>query len=188
MTNSPCTPENQALADAYQTMRGNLLGWMASKVNNPADAEDLLQEVFKKALIANSQNATPNSMNAWLFTIARNTVIDFYRSQRTTAELPEDLQSEVDDHKAHQLLSYCLLPMVNQLPPIYRDALIAVDFEQHTMQSLADAEGVSLSAIKSRVSRGRKLLQKSLVTCCHIESSKTGIVEEFNLKQHSNGC
>ena len=50
MTNSPCTPENQALADAYQAMRGNLLGWMASKVNNPADAEDLLQEVMHKAV------------------------------------------------------------------------------------------------------------------------------------------
>ena len=187
MTNSPCTPENQALADAYQAMRGNLLGWMASKVNNPADAEDLLQEVFKKALIAGNKNTTPDNMNAWLFTIARNTVIDFYRSRRAMSELPEDLQSDAEDHKAHQLLSYCLLPMVNQLPPIYRDALIAVDFEQQTMQSLADAEGVSLSAIKSRVSRGRKLLQKSLVTCCHIESSKAGIVEEFSLKNYSAG-
>ena len=188
MTHSSTTPEIQALADIYQATRGNLLGWLASKVNDPADAEDLLQEVFKKALIASSKNTTPNNMNAWLFTIARNTVIDFYRSRRTMSELPEDLQSEVENHEAHQLLSICLLPMVNQLPPIYRDALIAVDFEQHTMQSLADAEGVSVSAIKSRVSRGRKMLQKLLVTCCHIESSKTGIVEEFSLKQRSSEC
>lgn len=182
------TPDKHALGDAYQALHGSLLGWLIAKVDDHTIAEDLLHDVFRKALIASEKKELPESINAWLFTITRNTVIDYYRSKRPMLELPEDLQSEDDQDDASQQLSLCLLPMVKQLPAIYRDALIAVDFEACPQQVLADEEGVSLSAIKSRVSRGRQLLRKSLVACCHIETSGSGDVEDFYQKSPACGC
>lgn len=180
---SPTTPDKQALGDAYQSLRDRLLGWLVVKVNDHAVAEDLLHDVFKKALIASEQKGLPENIDAWLFTITRNTVIDFYRAKRPMDELPDDLQSDDEDSHAHQLFALCMLPMVNQLPEIYRDAIIAVDFEGNNLQRVADAQEVSLSAIKSRVSRGRLLLKNLLLDCCEIETLSSGEVVNF----HHNG-
>lgn len=182
------TPDKHALGDAYQALHSSLLGWLIAKVDDRSIAEDLLHDVFRKALVASDQKSPPENINAWLFTITRNTVIDYYRSKRLMLELPEDLQSDDGQYNAHQQLSVCLLPMVKQLPAIYRDVLIAVDFEGGTQQAVADEEGVSLSAIKSWVSRGRQLLRKSLVACCHIETSGSGNIDDFYQKSPSCGC
>ncbi|CAA6808548.1 MAG: RNA polymerase sigma factor [uncultured Thiotrichaceae bacterium] len=182
------TPDKQALGDAYQALHSSLLGWLIAKVNDRSVAEDLLHDVFRKALMASDQKAPPANINAWLFTITRNTVIDYYRSKRPMLELPEELQFNDEQNNVHQQLSVCLLPMVERLPAIYRDVLIAVVFEGHTQQVAADEEGVSLSAIKSRVSRGRQLLRKSLVACCDIETSGSGDVEDFYQKFPSCDC
>ncbi len=59
--------------------------------------------------------------------------------------------------------------LIEQLAPIYRDTLIATDIQGATMQSLAESQCVSVSAIKSRAVRARAMLKKTLLACCHIE-------------------
>lgn len=179
------TEPTQTLAKAYQELHANLLGWLRYKVGDEATAEDLLQEVFSKALVASSKNGLPVNPSAWLHTIARNTVVDFYRAKRPMLELSEDLQAEADEPASASLqLSQCLLPLVEQLPDIYRDTLLATDFEGYNLQALADAWGISLSAVKSRASRGRKLLRERLLDCCVLELSHSGSVIDFH--QRSN--
>jgi RNA polymerase sigma-70 factor (ECF subfamily) len=85
-------------------------------------------------------------------------------------------------------LSQCLLPLVKQLPNIYRDTLLAADFEGQHLQALADASGISLSAVESRVSRGRKLLRQCLLVCCQVELSFAGSVIDFHQKDSSILC
>lgn len=182
MTSSTAS-DKKALGDAYQSLRGHLLGWLVTKVNDHDIAEDLLHDVFRKALVSSEQKGLPENIDAWLYTITRNIVIDFYRAKRPMDELPEDLQSDDKDYHTHQLFALCMLPMVNQLPDIYRNAIIAVDFEGNNLQSVAHAQGVSLSAIKNRVSRGRVLLKNLLVDCCEIEASPSGEVINFHHKR-----
>jgi len=74
----------------------------------------------------------------------------------------------------------CLRPLVQRLPPIYRDTLLAAEFDGRPLRALAEAEGVSLSAIKSRASRGRRLLQDELVACCSVTLSKSGAVLDYD--------
>jgi len=180
--------EQQSLGEAYQALRDRLLTWLTSKVDNRAIAEDLLHDVFQKALIANQKHTPPQNINAWLFTISRNTLIDYYRSQRSMLALPDDLSLEEETDNASQQLAPCLLPMVKQLPTIYQEALIAVDFEGNTLQSVAAQQGLSLSAIKSRVSRARRLLRQSVLSCCHIDLSRSGSVEDFYQKSPACNC
>ena len=66
-------------------------------------------------------------------------------------------------------LASCMRPLAEQLPPKYRDTLLATDFEHRPMKDLADREGLSLSAVKSRAARARALLRSQLTRCCQIE-------------------
>lgn len=138
----------EALDLPYRTLRTTLLSYLRKQVKDASVAEDLLQEVFLKALAASRHGEAPKKLTAWLYAIARNVVIDFYRAQRPTASLPDDLAAEAEgDDLALQSLSECLLPFTRQLPAIYRDTLLATDFQGQTMQSLASAWSTSLSAV-----------------------------------------
>jgi RNA polymerase sigma-70 factor (ECF subfamily) len=86
----------------------------------------------------------------------------------------------------HQELSLCLRPFIEKLAPLYRDTLIATEFRGATMRSLAEAQGVSVSAIKSRAARARAMLRDALLACCSVEI-EDGLVSDFR-KIDSTGC
>ena len=145
----------------YQSLRRSMLSYLRKHIADPVVAEDLLQEIFLKALVADKRSHAPRNIAAWLYTIARNTVIDFYRAKRPMSELPDDLVSgDSEDNLTEQSLAECVRPMLEQLPTIYRDTLLATDVDGKTMQWLAGEWHVSVSAVKSRASRGRKMLKE----------------------------
>lgn len=160
------------LGGQYRELRGVLLAFLRRQVGDAATAEDLLHDVMLKAIVAGQQERTEavaarRNPAGWLYTIARNAAIDHLRARRPTAPLPEELAApEHEDDAVPEALLQCVRRMAEHLPPLYRDTLRAADFDGRTLQSLADAEGVSLSAIKSRASRGRRLLQAELLCCC----------------------
>ena len=189
--------ESVDLTLPYQALRRTMLSYLRKHVTDPAVAEDLLHEVFIKALIADSistkqgdvpKNVTRNAQ-AWLYTIARNTVIDFYRAKRPMDELPDDLVAgDAGGNLAEQALAECIRPLIELLPAIYRDTLLATTFYAKTMHSLADELNVSISAVKSRSSRGRKMLKQKLLACCSVDLSSTGEVLDFHPLTLGAGC
>ena len=186
-TVTPALPQD--VATAYQALRRALLGFLKKKVRDDSVAEDLLHEVFLKALGAIERGDSPANLTGWLYAIARNSVIDYYRAKRPTDPLPKELVSPgSDENLVEQDLARCLKPMTESLPPLYRNTLLATDFEGHTMQAIADRENVSLSAIKSRASRGRQLLKQSLLTCCQVDVSGSGQVLDFHSTEESPSC
>ena len=185
---NPPTPQHD-LATQYQVLRRGLLSYLRKQVTDPAVAEDLLHEIFLKALAANQQGTSATNLSAWLYTIARNTVIDFYRAKRPMAELPENLaEADPADNLSEQALAECLRPLIEQLPRLYRDTLLAADLQHKTLQSLATELNVSLSALKSRASRGRKMLKEKLLACCAVEVSTAGQVVDFHPRQPNSIC
>ena len=184
MTHQTLTATNDQtmeLSEAYRALRQTLLGFLRKKVSDPAVAEDLLHEVFLKALTALERGNAPSNMTGWLYTIARNGVVDYYRSKRPTEALPEELATvEADDDLAEQRLALCLKPFTEELPSLYRETLLATDFEGRTLQDLATQWDVSVSAVKSRASRGRKLLKQRVLECCKVEVSNNGHVLDYH--------
>ena len=83
------TEEREALYTAYsEKVRGYVFG----KVANRHDAEDLVSDVFLKAYEKYPTfDADRASVSTWLYTITRNTVIDYFRTHRPGVELPDDL-------------------------------------------------------------------------------------------------
>lgn len=184
------TPEHgQVLAIPYQNLRHAMLAYLRKQVTDAAVAEDLLHEVFLKALAATQRRGAPHKLPGWLYAIARNTVIDYYRAKRPMEALPDELlAADPPDNVVSQALANCLKPLAERLPALYRDTLLATEFQGKTLQTVATQGNVSLSAIKSRASRGRKLLKESLLACCQVEVSGSGEVLDFQPRQVTLGC
>jgi len=176
------TPDGE-IAATFESLQHSLRGYLRRRVSDPVVADDLLQDVFVKALAAIDADRAPKNLAGWLY----RTVIDFYRAnQPATVEVDEqtpDPQS-VDDELLHRELATCLRPLARQLPAIYRDTLLATDFERKKMQAVANEQGLSLSAIKSRASRARVMLKEKLLDCCHVEMSG-GLVTDYRLRSPS---
>lgn len=174
----------EQLAEAFVNLRQGLVGYLRKHVGDAVIAEDLLQDVFVKALLAIRANKAPHNLPAWLYTVARTTVIDHFRAARpeTQAWEADVEQAEAvlitnDDEQGYDNLAVCLNPLIELLPPIYRDTLRASDFAETPLKVLATEQGVSLSAIKSRVSRARTMLKQQLLVCCQVELSAHGVVD-----------
>lgn len=183
----PITEKTDELETAFEQLKQGLHGYLCKRLPDPALADDLLQEVFTKALTARQAGRDIENLTGWLYQAARTTLADYYRS---AAKQFESLDSDVAEPEAsnlqvHNEFSYCLRPFVNQLPPLYRDTLIAVDLDGRSMRELAETEGVSLSAIKSRAARGRAMLREKLTECCHIDVTD-GLVSDYRVKTRTS--
>lgn len=185
---APTTSED--LGAAFAALRGSLRNYLRRRVSDPVLVEDLIQDVFVKASAAISANRAPKNLTGWLYAAARTTLVDYYRSARPEAvELDENLPDtqSASDGLLHQELALCLRPLARQLPAIYRDTLLATDFDGKSMQSLADEQRLSLSAIKSRASRARFMLKAKLLDCCHVEMAG-GLVADYHRHPSNAPC
>lgn len=175
---APLVRPAPALESLWSDFARPLRAFLRSRVRNAADAEDLLQEVFLKVhqRIAGLRDSA--RLEGWLYQIARNAASDYYRRQRPSAPLPEDLAAMSDPLSPDDNIDLrpAIRRMLATLPPKYRDALVLTEFRGENQRDAAAALGVSLPALKSRVRRGRALLREMLDECCRFEFDRRGKV------------
>ena len=158
----------------------NLSKFVINRINETEDASDIIHDIFLKIQKGLSGLESDKKIHSWIFTIARNAVIDYYRKKKsktiTVEFLPEVI--DVQGPGAEEEISRCLLPMVAKLPAIYRETLILSQFRSMTNREVVAKLGISVSGVKSRVQRGRFLLKEMLLDCCNFElDSKRRIVD-----------
>jgi len=180
----------QDLIALWQKFHDRLYRFIHQRVKNPADADDILQEVFLRIHHRLSTVRDRDRLVSWMFQIARHAVIDHYRSSsrqwdvatEREIELAANSDEEVDV-TLNQELATCLQPMLKALPSTYQEALRLVELEGMTQKAAAERLGLSLSGAKSRVQRGRQQLKAMLLRCCEIERDRLGNVLDYQLKQ-----
>ena len=161
------------------------------RVQYDADVDDLLQIIFGKIHAGLGGLADSERLPAWIFQIARRTLIDHFRSRASAPEfvdLPEGLADDAEPATALNELAECVRPMIDRLPEPYRLALTMTELEGRTQRELADTLRLSLSGAKSRVQRGREQLKALLLACCHVETDRRGGVVNFEPRQGCSGC
>ncbi len=176
---------SEELQKAWLDYQKKLLRFVKSKINSIEDAEDILSNVFTR-LVLLDHNKIPKNLSAWLFHVAKNQIIDYYRTKKNMDELPDDLHFKENEVDAIQQLSTCMIPMINNLPEEYQQVLLLSEIEGLKYRQVAEQLNISLSAVKSRVLRGREKLHKSLLSCCSINKNTKGQVVSFNNKMQSN--
>jgi RNA polymerase sigma-70 factor (ECF subfamily) len=184
--------------DLWQLVHDSLHAFIAKRVNDEAQVEDILQEVFLRVHRQIGSLRDPRRVVSWVYQVTRNAIIDYYRKPGREGEFPAGLGSDmeglgmtrmVSDHN-HQSnadeiraeLAGCLRPMIERLAKDYRDAITLVELNGLTQQAAAKQMGISLSGMKSRVQRGRTQLKQRLDECCVIELDRRGGVREFEVR------
>ncbi len=140
--------------------------------------DDILQDVFLKihSRIATLKDST--KIRGWLYQIARNTIIDYYRNKtiKTAISEPSLAFDELPQNEVFQDVASGLKTMIEELPEKYAQALLLTEFQGLTQKELAQRLGISVSSAKSRVQRARKMLKDSLMRCCHFEFDRYGTI------------
>jgi len=172
----------------WQEYHSRLRAFIKSRISDDAATDDILQEVFLKMHSSLASLKDDTKLKSWLYQIARNAIVDYFRSQKPTVDMPEWLPQRETDHikKASQELSECLQPMIQLLPKNYREAIILSELKGLTQKEVAKLQGVSLSGAKSRVQRGRALLKNMLSECCQLEFDHSGRLYDYERKE--GGC
>lgn len=182
----------QDLIALWQEFHDRLYRFIQQRVKNPADADDILQDVFLRIHHRLSTVRDRDRLVSWMFQIARHAVIDHYRSSSKRWDVATEREIELaakpwvdeeDSATLNQELATCLQPMLQALPSTYQEALRLVELEGMTQKAAAERLGLSLSGAKSRVQRGRQQLKAMLLQCCEIERDRLGNVLDYQLKQ-----
>jgi RNA polymerase sigma-70 factor (ECF subfamily) len=182
----PGRPSNAEDA-AWQRHRDALYHFVLRRVQDHAAAEDIVQDILVKAYTRKG-TLRDASKWPWLYQITRNAIVDHYRLQKPAEAMADELmdpRTTEDGNRAQRELAGCLLPLLEELPEGYREALRLADFEGVTQRETASRLGLSLTGAKSRVQRARKMLRASLLKCCQVELDRRGGVVDYQARE---GC
>lgn len=155
-----------------------LRAFIRRRVRNDATADDLTQETLLKVYRSRATLRDATRLEAWLYQIARGAIIDHYRRQRPHQDLPASLAGESPDELADLRagVAATIKRFVEELPPAYREPVRLAEFEELPLARIALRLDLSLTAVKSRVRRGRAMLKKRLQACCRFEYDRLGKV------------
>lgn len=160
--------------------------FIRKRVGNQEDVDDILQDVFCRIHRNIGTLREADKIHAWVYAITRNSIADFYRSQKTEEDITEFFEQTTrnmeDELKANTEISQCLKIMIDYLPDKYKEAIVLTEFEDFTQMELAERTGLSLSGAKSRVQRARSKLKDMLLGCCHFEFDRLGNIIDYRHK------
>jgi RNA polymerase sigma-70 factor, ECF subfamily len=174
------TATTEEIWEAFHTP---LRQFIRRRVPDDPTAEDLLQEVFLKIHQHISGLKDARQLESWLYTLTRNIVVDYYRSQRQTLTLDAAQDLALPEHLPADDIVTELLPcvrtMVYNLPAQDRQALVLTEYHGLTQKEFGERLGLSLSGAKSRVQRARERLKQQLLDCCHFELDRRGHILDY---------
>ena len=159
--------QDQRISDVVIREQSRLRNFIRRRVPDPRDAEDILQDVFCELVEANRLLMPIDHVTGWLFRVARNRIIDFFRKKKPQSftdtaivddddELLrlEDLLPSPDGGPealyARNVLLDELELAIDELPADQRDAFVAHELEGRSFKQMAAESGVSVNTLLSR--------------------------------------
>ncbi len=165
------TKQDRQISEIVAAERSRLRNFIRRRVPDPADAEDILQEVFYKLVEANRLLMPIDHVTGWLFRVARNRITDLFRKQK-----PETFSDAVVEDEDGELLGIeDLLPSpidrfgagpealyvrrvlldelelaLDELPEEQREVFIAHELEGRSFKELSAESGVNVNTLLSR--------------------------------------
>jgi RNA polymerase sigma-70 factor (ECF subfamily) len=145
---------------------------------NRQDAEDALQDALLNAFTHMKNFEGRSSFSTWLTRIAINSALMILRKKRNCSEIsiddndggvgnsvPWEPRSPLDDPEIHYVRGErhkLLRKAIHQLPPAYREVLQLRQAKEHSVREIAQSLGITVSAVKSRLSRAKSALRTSM--------------------------
>jgi RNA polymerase sigma factor (sigma-70 family) len=160
---------DQRISEVVEREHSRLRSFIRRRVPDPRDAEDILQDVFYELVEANRLLMPIQHVTGWLFRVARNRIVDFFRKKKPESfgdtavardddadDLPafEDLLPSPDAGPealyARNVLLHELELAVDELPEEQRKVFVAHELEGRSFKEIAAETGVSVNTLLSR--------------------------------------
>ncbi len=152
--------------DAYQkilnTYKGRVFSYVLRLVKNYDDAEEITFDVFIKCFRSLKNYEQSRPFATWLFTIAHNLVIDFFRKNKIEYEYideanpaGEDIEERYKEKRELERIEKALA----RLAPIDREIVILFHKEGYSYKELSEMLGLPITTLKTRLHRARKRLR-----------------------------
>lgn len=177
---------------AWNKFRSELLNYIKKKVQNEADAEDILQEVFIKMYVNFEQLEHHEKLRSWLYTITNHAIVDYIRKKgdstiplekvENLSMTPKELTNMNDEMLA------CLSSILSELPEKYRLPLEMHDLKGMKHKEIAEILDISLSGSKTRIQRAKERLRKVLTDCCEFEFDAYGNILDYRRHEKNKDC
>ncbi len=159
--------QNRHITDIFKNYNRRLKGFIRKRVENEADAEDILQDVFYQLTEAVQLTRPIEQLTSWLFTVARNKITDSYRKKKPEPLenfiAPEDadagfiLKDFVADASGdpetvylRSLFREALQDALEELPREQKEVFILHELEDIPFKEIAAATGESMNTLISR--------------------------------------
>lgn len=165
---SAAAPVVLALKDALRRFVGRRV--------RPEHVDDLVQDILLRMHEHAGDLRDAERLPGWAFRIAQTVVADHHRKKRLEVHQEVDAPEEREEGNVNEVVAGWLRPMLALLPAEYEEAVELVDVEGLTQKEYAERTGLSLSGAKSRVQRGRRMLEDVVRACCDLETDARGNV------------
>lgn len=157
-------PQSDNIGDIVAEYTPRLLGYIRSQVNNREDAEDILQEVFYQLARVSNNNATKiERVSSWLYRVARNSILNFWRKKREVSFDTEDTvceeiaqtlfcnpQDAPDTVLLRNLVWEELDAALSELPPEQREVFCLTVFDGMPVKDISTATDIPVATLISR--------------------------------------
>jgi RNA polymerase sigma-70 factor (ECF subfamily) len=176
--------------EAWDTYSNDIKRFIFSKVKNEAVADDILQDTFIKVHTKLHTLKEKTKLKPWLFSVARYTILDHFRSAPNKKDLDFPNQEmdayEVDSGHTEK---DCLRGILINLPKKYRDPIFLFDIMGLKQKDISERLQLPLPTIKSQIQRGRKLIAQGFMDCCGYKMNQKGyLIGELQDKEDCKIC
>ncbi len=168
--------DREAFAEVYDFYVVKIFRFIYLKTSSKETAEDLTSEVFLKCWKyirvkkekGEKEIVKGNRLGSFLYKIARNLVIDFYKKKQvSTVEIDEVLKNKIKDKKQDILAEVSakqevesLMKALNKIKDEYREIIILRHVEDLSIKEIAEITGKSNGSVRVQLHRGVKALEK----------------------------
>ncbi|MEM5566775.1 sigma-70 family RNA polymerase sigma factor [Psychroserpens sp. AS72] len=174
--------------DIWKLYADDIKYFILSKVKDVSVTDDLLQETFIKVHTKLSTLKNDDKVKSWLFSIARYTVLDYFRQRNIQYEMTDE-DFIFEDQKLEHTKVDCLHGIIKSLPKKYRDPLFLSDIKGMKQTLVSQQLNLPLPTVKSQIQRGRKLIAQGFIQCCDFKVNDDGyLVGELKEKADCKVC
>jgi len=159
--------QNERIQETVRQERKRLLHFIRKRVNNVADAEDILQDVFYQFTEYSRVGSQIDSITAWLFTVTRNKITDWFRKKRESSfsehtreidgeetlflsEVIADPDALSDAPMTRKVIAEAIMEAIDELPEEQRYVFLQHEIEGKSFKEMSALTGISVNTLLSR--------------------------------------
>jgi RNA polymerase sigma-70 factor (ECF subfamily) len=188
----------------WREFHAGLRAFVHRRVRRPDDVDDIVQRVFVNVHRSLPVLRDEERLAAWLYRTAHRAIADHYRAPFRRRELPSGATTDLSERArsvtvsteadgvvertAEGELAACLLPLLDGVSAVDREALQFVDVDGLSQAEAARRLGLSVPGMKSRVQRARRRLRTVVEACCRVDLDRRGGVIAYERRADACGC